>query len=136
MSQHDLIYYDGDQVPVAHESGDRLDLRGCEVYDRNHEKIGIISEIYCSSEDLMAKYVEIVPFVSEEEKNFIYPFDIISWRGDGPIFIGSTLDSLQQFSEYHAEYMLKNNLKSLVTYNEALDLGFHTLWQENNQQCA
>lgn len=47
------------------------DVRGYVVYDRNHRKLGIVSEVYCSSDDLKPRYLEIAPFKERDESTFL-----------------------------------------------------------------
>lgn len=113
------------------------DIRGCEVYDRQHRKIGIISEVYCTNDDLTAKYVEIIPFSPDVDKNFAYPFDMINWRGQGPAFLSSDFESLRAFREYDLNYLFSTHREKLITYSEAVALGIESTWADKEAiNCA
>lgn len=115
-----------------------FDLRGWEVYDRDHKRMGIISEIYCNRGDLTAKYVEIIPVEKPRFKNLIYPFESVEWNNFGPAFLNSTQQSLQTFEEYDARAFLALERPNIITYDEALDLGLedYGIEQETDELCA
>ena len=116
---------------------ERGDLRGAEVYDFEHSRVGIISEIYCCADDLTAKFLEIIPFDKKDDMTYTYPFDMVTWRGDGPAFIASSYDSLKAFKDYDADYVLCKEGNNLITYNEALDQGLGLNFVESDlRECA
>ena len=107
------------------------DMRGLVVFDRNHRKIGIVSEVYCSEEDLKARYIEITSFKGSSDATYMYPFDYVRWTKSG-VFIDSTQKTLRAYEEYNARHVMQHERKSLVSYGEALEIGYDF----DLQQCA
>ena len=112
------------------ETSSQQDLVGTEVYDRDHHCIGVISDVYCDREDLTARYVEVVPLAAGDTQVYLYPFEMLVWQGDGPIFLGSTYDMLRTIDDYKRDAVLADAGESIIPYNEALDLGFDWELQE------
>ena len=52
---------------------------GIEVYDKNDQLIGEISDIYCDRLSLQSLYVEIRPFDSINGERYLYPFDFLNF---------------------------------------------------------
>lgn len=117
---------------LNHES---KDIRGFFVCDRNHKKIGMVSEIYCDRFDFSPRYIEITPLNEKVEKIFIYPFDYIKWHANGPAFIETTEDCLDKYETYDADYILSVEGKDLVTYSEALEYAM-IFYDYDRKYCA
>lgn len=101
---------------------DRGDFRGTEVYDVNHAKLGIISEVYCSNDTLMAKFVEIIPYEDPSDRNICFPFERLQWSGYGPVFLDVSKETLLRHIEYDFDYVFEQEGDQLMPYHEALDL--------------
>ena len=114
---------------------DKKDVRGFFVRDRNHKKIGTISEIYCDRYDLQPRYLEITPLDENYDKIFIYPIECARWNKNGPVFIESTMHSLENYETYDLEHVFASEGSSLITYNESLDNTL-TLFDYEGMYCA
>lgn len=132
MSREDHIMFANnvlnfDQTKIKQYLFDELsDLRGYIVYDRNHKKIGTISEIYFDRIDLKPRYIEIIPLHQSGSKIYCYPYECTTWQPEGPAFITSTEKDLDLYETYDLEHTLAVGGAALMTYNEYLenDLNF------------
>lgn len=104
------------------EDSDEFDLRGKIVFDRNHQRIGIVSEVFYCAESLEAKYIEIAPFSENDFATYMYPVELTNFHKSGPIFLNSTYESLQMYDEYLAETVLAQE-SGLITYADACEAG-------------
>ena len=114
---------------------EKKDIRGFFVRDRNHHKIGTVSEIYCDRFDLQPRYIEITPLNEFSEKIYIYPIECARWRKNGPVFIESTKESLEKYETYDLDHILASEGNELITYNESLDSTL-TLFDDEGMYCA
>lgn len=136
MIDNSLTQFDGGMKKKKHLLRvDSQDIRGYLVYDCNHEKIGMVSEIYCDRYDLQPRFIEITPLDDRCEQIFSYPIECACWQSGGPVFIESTQKSLSTYETYDLGYTLATHGKQLITYNESLDNTINLITYEG-RMCA
>lgn len=104
------------------------DIRGQIVYDRDHRKIGAVSDVYCDAADMRPRYIEIEPFKNDENGPYLYPYEYASWVDDSPVFLDSTLSALRTYDDYHYDNVMQGEAADLVPYGEVLEVQASDDW--------